>query len=109
VFLSGAPTDISLRRAIDHWVSLRLRFGNAVRSLQEKGRREYNEEIIFNTIIAQRAIEDESRRKSTRARRSKGRRPVTAADKPTEAKLHDIDMNTPPGEKCSVETTWDES
>jgi putative transposase len=117
------PRDLSrvfVRRPNGHFVEARYRsLGQpaitlwerdaAVRSLQEKGRREYNEEIIFKTIIAQRGIEDAALRKSTRARRSKERRPVTAADKPAETKLHDIDTSALPGERGIVGTTWDES
>ena len=117
------PRDLSrvfVRRPNGHFIEARYRsLGQpavtlwerdaAVRSLQEKGRREYNEDIIFRTIIEQRAIEDQALHKSTQARRRKERRPLTATDSPAETKLQDIDMNAPSDEIRGAESTWDES
>jgi putative transposase len=80
----------------------------AVRRLNEKGRREVNEHMIFAAVAEQRAIEDHAQRQSARARRSRERRPVTLTEKPAEVRLRDIDTSAlthGEGEKGSV---WDE-
>lgn len=116
------PRDLSrvfVRRPNGHFIEARYRslgqpaislweHDAAVRSLNEKGRHEYNEKILFKAILEQRAIEDQALRKSTLARRRKERRPISAADKPVEIKLQDIDMSVSSNDVRGAET-WDES
>jgi putative transposase len=116
------PRDLShifVRRPNGHFVEARYRSlgrppiavwerNAAVRHLQEKGRREYNEETIFQTVIQQRAIEDEALRKSVRARRNRERRPHPPRDKPVEHLLHDIDMSAPSTDGRTSGSAWDE-
>jgi putative transposase len=117
------PRDLSrvfVRRPNGHFVEARYRSlgqpaialwerNAAVRSLHEKGRREYNDDIIFKTVMAQRAIEDEALRKTMHARRNRERRPITPKDKSAEPSLHDIDMSAPPPGGREAESMWDES
>ena len=117
------PRDLSrvfVRRPNGHFVEARYRLlgrpaitlwerNAAIQHLKEKGRREYAEDVVFETIIKQRTIEDEARRRSARARRNRERRPHTPKDKPAESRLRDIDMRTQSAGNRSAGTTWDES
>ena len=100
------PRDLSsvfVRRANGHFVEARYSTlgrppislwerNAAVRRLNEKGRREVNEDMIFTSAIEQRAIEDQARRSSAKARRNRERRPVGVQEKQGEVRLRDIDM-----------------
>jgi putative transposase len=117
------PRDLSrifVRRPNGHFVEARYRSlgrppmtlwerNAAVRSLHEKGRREHNDDLIFDTVLAQRAIEDEALRQSVRARRNRERRPTTPKEKPAEASLHDIDMSVVTPGDHGTDSVWDES
>jgi putative transposase len=116
------PRDLSrvfVRRPNGHFVEARYRSlgwppialwerNAAVRRLHEAGRYEYDEKIIFDTIIQQRAIEDEAVRKSLHARRNRERRLPSPKGRPAEHQLRDIDMSgaIAGGRRKSV---WDES
>ena len=63
----------------------------ADRRLRERGRREVNEAMIFASIAEQRAIEDDARQKSAKARRNRDRRPPAHAAGAAPARLRDID------------------
>jgi putative transposase len=116
------PRDISrvfVRRPNGHFVEARYRsLGNppialwernaAVHQLHKKGRREYNEELIFKAVVEQRSIEDEALRRSVRARRNRERRPNIPADKAIGRQLSDIDMSTPANTDGGTGSNWDE-
>ncbi len=116
------PRDLSrvfVRRPNGHFVEARYRMlgrppialwerNAAMQALKEKGRREYNEDVVFETVIEQRAIEDEAAHKSARARRNRERRPDAPTGKLSESGLRDIDMSTPVAGNKDAGSAWDE-
>jgi putative transposase len=117
------PRDLShvfVRRPNGHFIEARYRElahpaislwerDAAVRRLNEKGRREVDEDLIFAAVTAQRAIEDNARRASARARRNLERRPTTPVGEPTIVRLRDIDTSTPVHGERERGSVWDES
>ena len=104
-------TAILSRRAIARSADRQSHFGNAMRrfgTCRRKADASTRKRSSSSTVIAQRAIEDEALRKSTRARRSRERRPHTPRNKPAEPRLSDIDMSTPSGDNRAG-SAWDES
>ena len=79
----------------------------AVRRLNEKGRREVDEDMIFAAVAEQRSIEDTARGQSARARRNRERRPTTPVGEPPEVLLHDIDTSTPVHGGRERGSVWD--
>ena len=116
------PRDLStifVRRSNGHFVEARYRTlgrpsitlwerNAAAKRLNEKGRREVNEEMIFSSTMEQRAIEDQARRLSARTRRSRERRPNELKEKESEIRLHDIDMGATRAEQDGNGSSWDE-
>lgn len=116
------PRDLShvfVRRPNRHFIEARYRDlahpaislwerDAAVRRLNEKGRREIDEDMIFAAVAEQRAIEDNARRRSARARRNLERRPTTPTDAQTEVRLHDIDTSAPGQGVRERGSVWDE-
>ena len=116
------PRDLSrvfVRRPNGHFVEARYRSlgrpaitlwerNAAIKRLREQGQREYAEDIVFRTVIEQRAIEDDALRRSARARRNRQRRPHTPQDKPAESRLCDIDTSTQSTGSRTSGSTWDE-
>jgi len=80
----------------------------AVRRLNEKGRREVDEDIIFSAVAEQRAIEDNALRLSAKARRNFERRPKASTGAPPEVRLRDIDTGAPGQTICEKGSDWDE-
>jgi len=117
------PRDLShvfVRRPNGHFIEARYReLGHpaislwerdaAVRRLNEKGRREVDEGMIFAAVTEQRAIEDNARRASARARRNFERRPTTPVGEPRVVRLRDIDTSTPVHGERERGSVWDES
>jgi putative transposase len=116
------PRDLSrvfVRRPNGHFIEARYRDlahpaislwerNAAVRRLNERGRREVDEAMIFATVAEQRAIEDNARRQSARARRNRERRPRTPVTEPAEVRLRDIDTGAPVHSERERESNWDE-
>jgi putative transposase len=100
------PRDLStifVRRSNGHFVEARYRTlgrpaislwerNAAARRLSETGRKEINEDMIFTSVLEQRAIEDDARHASAQARRNRERRPAGTKEKQSEIRLRDIDM-----------------
>lgn len=116
------PRDLSsvfVQRANGHFVEARYRtLGHppislwernaAVRRLNEQGRREVSEMMIFKSVDEQRTIEDHARRLSARARRNRERRPMEVKDKQGDVRLRDIDMGAPISDQGEKGSPWDE-
>ncbi len=116
------PRDLStmfVRRSNGHFVEARYRtLGHppislwernaAMRQLNAKGRREVDEAMIFGSVLEQRSVEDNARRLTARARRSRERRPFGHQDKVVEARLDDIDTATAPSGSVEGRSDWDE-
>jgi putative transposase len=101
-FVEARYSDLA-RPAISLWER-----NAAVRRLNEKGRREVDEDMIFAAVAEQRAIEGNARRQSARARRNRERRPTTPVGGPTEVRLHDIDTSAPVHREREGGSVWDE-
>lgn len=108
-----------VRRSNGHFVEARYRTlghppislwerNTAIRQLNAKGRREVDEAMIFGSVLEQRSIEDNARRMTARARRSRERRPFGHQDKMVEARLDDIDTATAPSVSVKGRSDWDE-
>ncbi len=88
------PRDLStifVRRSNGHFVEALYRTlgrpaislwerNAAAKRLSETGRKEINEDMIFTSVLEQRAIEDGARRVSAQARRNRERRPAGAKE-----------------------------
>lgn len=81
-YLEARPADRT-RPAIALW-----EHRAALRTLREEGRRAVDEDLIFSTILAQRALVDEASRTTKATRRDLARRP-----KPSTPKMIDISPN----------------
>jgi putative transposase len=119
------PRDLShvfVRRPNGHFVEARYRDlahpaislwerDAAVHRLNETGRREVDENTIFAAVSEQRAIEDDARLQSARARRDRERRPTNPAEGPAQAevRLQDIDTGAPVHGERERGSVWDES
>ncbi len=116
------PRDLSrvfVRRRNGHFVEARYRNlahpaislwerNAAVRHLNEKGRREVDEDMIFAAIAEQRAIEDDASRQTAQARRNRERRPATSVHKHSDVRLRDIDTSAPGLGEREKGGPWDE-
>jgi putative transposase len=80
----------------------------AIASLNEKGRREVDERIIFSTVLEQRAIEDQALRVSARARRNTDRRPTSSERTTADTRLSGIDTSRPARGEAEKGSVWDE-
>ena len=116
------PRDLSrvfIRRSNGHFVEARYReLSNpaislwernaAIASLNEKGRREVDERMIFSTVLEQRAIEDQALRISARARRNTDRRPTSSERAAADTRLSGIDTSRPARGEAEKGSVWDE-
>jgi putative transposase len=116
------PRDLSrvfVRRPNGHFVEARYReLSNpaitlwernaAIATLNEKGRREVNERMIFSTVLEQRAIEDQALRVSARARRNTDRRPSSSERAAADVRLRGIDTSRPARDDAGKGSVWDE-
>lgn len=116
------PRDLSrvfVRRPNGHFVEARYReLSNpaitlwernaAIATLNEKGRREVNERMIFSTVLEQRAIEDQALRVSARARRNTDRRPSSSERAAAGVRLRGIDTSRPARDDAGKGSVWDE-
>lgn len=113
-------STIFVRRSNGHFVEARYRTlsrpaislwerNGAARRLNEKGRKEINEDMIFTSAIEQRAIEDKARHSSAQARRKRERRPAGVKEKQSEIRLRDIDMAASTLQQDEGGSPWDES
>lgn len=80
----------------------------AVAILNQKGRREVDERMIFSTVIEQRAIEDQALRLSARARQNRDRRPSSSERANVDAQMRGIDTSTPARGDAEKGSVWDE-
>jgi putative transposase len=116
------PRDLSrvfVRRSNNHFVEARYRDlahpaislwerNAAVRRLNQKGRHEVDEDMIFASIARQRAIEDDARRQSAQARRNRERRPASSVRGHNEVRLRDIDTSASVLGEREHGSPWDE-
>ena len=116
------PRDLSrvfIRRPNGHFVEARYReLSNpaislwerdaAIAVLNEKGRREVDERMIFSTVLEQRAIENQALHQSARARRNIDRRPASSEGAMADIRLRGIDTSRPAGGDTGKGSAWDE-
>ena len=116
------PRDLShifVRRPNGHFVEARYRELShpaislwerdaAVAILNQKGRREVDERMIFSTVLEQRSIEDQAVTRSARARRNQERRPSSAQRGKADTPLRGIDTSTPVTDHSKKGSIWDE-
>ena len=117
------PRDLStvfVRRSNGHFIEARYRTlgrpaislwerNGATKRLREKGRKEFDEDMIFKSVLEQRGIEDRARQSSARARLNRERRPPGLKEKQNEIRLRDIDMAASTVQQYQSGSSWDES